>query len=103
MHFFERGGGELVFGAGVGFDGVGEVEVFEEEEDAVGAGFFEPVFLGRGRCEFLWVGRGVLVVWERIFERVEWKESDELVLSMLYLYETSRWVLLEKKKLLVMF
>ena len=48
MHVFEGRGREAFF-ALVGFDGVGEVEVFEEEEDALGAGLGEPVWVGRRR------------------------------------------------------
>lgn len=47
VHVLEGAGRETVF-ALVGFEGVGEVEVFEEEEDALGAGLGEPVF-GGGR------------------------------------------------------
>lgn len=47
VHVLEGAGRETVF-ALVGFEGVGEVEVFEEEEDALGAGLGEPVFGGGG-------------------------------------------------------
>lgn len=46
VHVFEGRGRETFF-ALVGFDGVGEVEVFEEEEDALGAGLREPVLGGK--------------------------------------------------------
>lgn len=48
VHVLEGGGRETVF-ALVGFEGVGEVEVFEEEEDALGAGLGEPVLGGGER------------------------------------------------------
>ena len=42
MDFFEFAGCEHV-DAFVGIEFVGEMELFEEPEDAVGAGLFEPV------------------------------------------------------------
>lgn len=42
VHVFEGRGREAFF-AVVGFEGIGEVEVFEEEEDALGAGLREPI------------------------------------------------------------
>ncbi len=56
---FELGPGEHVCAAGVGAQVVGEGELFEEPEDALGAGFFEPGE-GLGLGEWLWClsGRG---------------------------------------------
>ncbi len=48
VHGFETGGREHGF-ALVGLEGVGEVEFFEEPEDALGAGFFEPRGVSGGR------------------------------------------------------
>ena len=42
VHLFQRGWREHVFPL-VGLEGVGELELFEEPEDALGAGLFEPV------------------------------------------------------------
>lgn len=41
MDIFEFAGGEYV-DALEGFEGIGGAELFEEPEDALGAGFFEP-------------------------------------------------------------
>lgn len=45
VHGFELGGREHLL-AFVGAEGVGEVELFEEPEHALGAGFLEPVWGG---------------------------------------------------------
>lgn len=50
VHLFQRGGREHGL-ALVGEQGVGMLELFEEPEDALGAGFFEPKKCG-GVCEY---------------------------------------------------
>ncbi len=53
VHGFETGGREHGF-ALVGFKGVGEAELLEEPEDALGAGLFEP----RGERGVSWGEKG---------------------------------------------
>lgn len=60
MDLFEFGGSEHVFAAAEDFDFIGDVELLEEPDDALGARVVEPAAEGQlGLCAY---GRGLLFV-----------------------------------------